>query len=248
MSWRIHHFDSVPSTNTIALGLAHDPANHGMVILAREQTAGRGQYGRSWLAPSGSSVLMSILLFPPLELRRPAVLTAWAAVSVCDLCRELTGLSPRIKWPNDVLIQDRKACGILIEQRVAGPYAFASVAGIGLNVTQSAAEFSEAGLMEAASLAAISDRQFDVRQVGEKLLHLLNEEYQRLEKGELASLEARWRSCLGLLNRPVIAECVTETIQGRLLDVSFSELALEVQGKIMRLSPEEVRHITSQER
>src|SRR5260370_6076431 len=105
--WRILVFDSVESTNTIALGLADDPANHGTVILAREQTAGRGQYGRSWLAPADSSVLMSVLLFPPPALRRPVLLTAWAAVSVCDLCRQLTGLPVRIKWPNDVMIQDR---------------------------------------------------------------------------------------------------------------------------------------------
>src|SRR5260370_16226918 len=67
--WRILVFDSVESTNTIALGLADDPANHGTVILAREQTAGRRQYVRSLLAPADSSVLMSGLVFPPPALR-----------------------------------------------------------------------------------------------------------------------------------------------------------------------------------
>src|SRR6516225_1254159 len=160
---RLLEFDTVVSTNTVALELANDPANHGVVILAREQTAGRGQYGRSWLASPGSSVLMSILLFPPPALRRPALLTAWAAVSVCDLCQQLTGVPARIKWPNDVLIQDRKVCGILIEQRAAGADSFASVVGIGLNVTQSAVDFATAGLMEAASLAVYSQRSFDAR-------------------------------------------------------------------------------------
>ena len=82
-----------------------------------EQTAGRGQYGRVWTAPAGSSVLLSVLLFPPPALRRPTLLTAWAAVSVCETIQELANLSATIKWPNDVLINGRKVCGILIEQR-----------------------------------------------------------------------------------------------------------------------------------
>src|SRR5438309_378538 len=70
------------STNNRAAELAADHCNDGAVILAREQTSGRGQHGRTWTAPAGSSVLLSVLLFPPPELRRPALLTGWAAVSV----------------------------------------------------------------------------------------------------------------------------------------------------------------------
>jgi BirA family biotin operon repressor/biotin-[acetyl-CoA-carboxylase] ligase len=240
---RILEFDSVTSTNSLALELANDPANHGVVMLAREQTAGRGQYGRSWLAPRGSSVLLSILLFPPPALRRPPLLTAWAAVSVCDLCHQLTGLPARIKWPNDVLIEGRKVCGILIEQRSTGVDSFASVVGIGLNVTQNAGDFAEAGLMEAASLAVFSEQSFDARQVAEELLRRLQEEFQRLEEGNLVSLENRWKTSLGLLGRRVTAECVKETIQGRLLDVTFSGLELEVPGKRICLPPETVQHL-----
>jgi len=240
--WRLLEFDSVASTNTIALGLADDPANHGVVVLAREQTAGRGQYGRSWVAPPGSSVLMSILLFPPPALRRPALLTAWAAVAVCDLCEHLTGLPPRIKWPNDVLIQDRKVCGILIEQRSTGPDKIAAVVGVGLNVTQSAATFAEAGLLEAASLAFFSSQSFDCRQIAEELLMRLSEEYHRLTRGDLGPLENRWKQLLGLSGQ-VSVECVKETIQGKLVDVSFAGLELEIGEERICLQPETVRHI-----
>src|SRR5207245_2431978 len=105
---RVLVFDQLDSTSTYAAGLAGDPANDGMVILAREQTAGRGQHGRTWSAPAGSSVLLSVLLFPPPELRRPAILTAWVAVSVCETILKLTGLQAKIKWPNDVLIRGKK--------------------------------------------------------------------------------------------------------------------------------------------
>src|SRR5260370_36927374 len=84
-------FPRLDSTNTLALSLAGDPSQHGLVLLAEEQLAGRGQYGRSWQAPPRSSVLMSLLLFPPPALRRPALLAAWAAVSVCDLGQGATG-------------------------------------------------------------------------------------------------------------------------------------------------------------
>jgi BirA family biotin operon repressor/biotin-[acetyl-CoA-carboxylase] ligase len=110
-------FDRLDSTNTYAASQADDPANDGLVVIAREQTTGRGQHGRTWQAPAGSSVLLSVLVFPPPALRRPAVLTAWAAVSVCETIRGLTGLQAQIKWPNDVLIHGRKVCGILIEQK-----------------------------------------------------------------------------------------------------------------------------------
>src|SRR5262245_19737123 len=125
---RVWSFPVVASTNTLALALADDVRNDGLVLLAQEQTTGRGQHGRTWAAPPGSSVLLSVLLFPPPSLRRTALLTAWAAVSVCETIGAAAGLEAAIKWPNDVLVQGRKVCGILIEQRHAGGGAPATVA------------------------------------------------------------------------------------------------------------------------
>src|SRR5262249_53884543 len=145
-------FDRLASTSELAARLALDAKNDGLVILAEEQTAGRGQHGRVWLSPPGTSVLASVLLFPPPELRRPAVLTAWPAVSVCETIPVLTGLQAQIKWPNDVLIRGKKVCGILIEQGKG------TVVGIGLNVNQTAEHFEEAGLPLAGSLAMFDGR------------------------------------------------------------------------------------------
>ena len=99
----------------LGAGGSRDRDSAGLALLANEQLAGRGQFGRSWQAPAGSSVLVSVVLFPPQPLCRPALLTAWAAVSVCNLIEEITGLKARIKWPNDVLVHGKKVCGILIE-------------------------------------------------------------------------------------------------------------------------------------
>jgi BirA family biotin operon repressor/biotin-[acetyl-CoA-carboxylase] ligase len=111
---RVMVYNSLESTNTVAASLANDENNNGLVILAREQTAGRGQHGRQWDCPPNMGVLLSVLLFPAESLRRPAVLTAWAAVSVCEAISSITGLQAKIKWPNDIYVQGRKVCGILI--------------------------------------------------------------------------------------------------------------------------------------
>src|SRR5262249_45875680 len=154
---RVLCFERTDSTNDRAAELAADPANHGVVILAREQTAGRGQHGRSWQCSADDGVLMSILLYPPAALRRPAILTAWAAVSVCEMILQATDIQAKIKWPNDVLIRGRKVCGILVESKVQslkseGPQ-FAVVVGIGLNINQGAAVFTAPGLEHGTSLA-----------------------------------------------------------------------------------------------
>src|SRR5262245_20611741 len=102
---RVLVFDCLESTNTFAASLPYDPANDGLVVLAREQTAGRGQHGRSWHCPAGTGVLLSVLLFLPPELRRPVLLAAWAAVAVCETLAQWTTYPAEIKWPNDVLVR-----------------------------------------------------------------------------------------------------------------------------------------------
>jgi BirA family biotin operon repressor/biotin-[acetyl-CoA-carboxylase] ligase len=247
---RIHVHDRLDSTNTLALSFGHDPNQHGLVVLAREQSAGRGQYGRSWLAPPQSSVLLSVLLFPPAHLRQPALLTAWAAVSVCETIRTLADLQANIKWPNDVLIRGKKVCGILIEQRTTAhaDFPLATVAGIGLNVTQSAEMFAQANLPDAASLASLTGRAFAYEQVAKELIRQLDQQYHLLHDGDVHTLETLWKSRLGLLGKNVIAEGVNEVHCGRLLDVTFGELVLEkASGGVVRIAPESVRQIRSTE-
>jgi BirA family biotin operon repressor/biotin-[acetyl-CoA-carboxylase] ligase len=235
---RVLVYEQIDSTNNLAAELARDAGNDGVVVLAEEQTTGRGQYGRTWQAPAGSGVLLSVLLFPPPPLRRPALLTAWAAVSVCETILAVTGLQAKIKWPNDVLIRGSKVCGILIEQ------ARGTVAGIGLNVTQSAAAFAEAGLPQAGSLAVFSDNVPDWATVARRLVRQLDEEYDRLWQGDVTTLEACWRWRLGLLGRQVTAECHDGFRQGRLVEVGWDGVCLEQPGgELVRLLPEIVRHL-----
>src|SRR5205823_3197380 len=121
----------------------------GAVVVADEQTAGRGRQGRPWLAPPGAAILSSTLLRPPPDRRLPE-LSLVAGVAVADAVEETLGLSAQIKWPNDVLVNRKKVAGILAEAR-----GDAVVLGIGVNVNQRREELPPAPRTPAASLRTI---------------------------------------------------------------------------------------------
>lgn len=237
---RVLVFDRLESTNTYAASLARDSANDGVVILANEQSAGRGQHGRTWTCPPGAGILLSVLMFPPSALRRPVLLAAWAAVSVCETIRLTTGQQAKIKWPNDVLVRGRKVCGILIEQSRG------TVAGVGLNVNQSAESFAAANLPDAGSLALFATAPLVTHDVARSLIAQLDEEYDRLVSGDLGTLEARWKWHSGLLGKTVAVECHDTEHVGRLVDMTWDAVILERDGSPRSLRPETVRHIREQ--
>jgi BirA family biotin operon repressor/biotin-[acetyl-CoA-carboxylase] ligase len=231
-------YDSLGSTNTTAAGLADDSANDGLVILAREQTRGRGQHGRVWISPPGAGVWLSVLLFPPPPLRRPVVLAAWAANSVCEAIRRITNLQAKIKWPNDVLVHGRKVCGILVDQGKG------TVVGIGLNVNQQRSDFIEQGLPDAGSLAMLAGKRFECRDVAQTLVRCLDEEYVALSEGDLHTLEASWKWRAGLLGKEVRVECHNASHHGQMRDMGFDRIDLEVgNGQVLQIVPETIRRI-----
>jgi BirA family biotin operon repressor/biotin-[acetyl-CoA-carboxylase] ligase len=238
---QVHVFDRVDSTNRLAFAFARGDDWSGQAFLADEQTAGRGQHGRTWTAPPRSGVLLSVLLRPPPPMRRPVVLTAWAAVAVRQVVQQLTHTSPRIKWPNDVLVDCKKICGILIEQSQQGGEPVL-VAGVGLNVEQSSEQLRAAGLPAATSLRACGG-QADAYNVARRLLLRLDEEYDRVCQGDSDALQANWREGLGLLGQVVSAECADGVRQGRVLELAFDGVVLEEAGGAVVLSPESILHI-----
>ena len=130
----VRRFAEVGSTSQVIAELAREGAAEGVVVLADHQTAGRGRRGRSWDAPPGSSVLVSVLLRPGAALAdAPQLVSMAAGVAVVDACAA-AGFQPRLKWPNDVIAGGRKLGGILVES-VGVPPVGALVVGIGLNVS-----------------------------------------------------------------------------------------------------------------
>lgn len=140
-------FASIGSTNAWLLERAFS-LPHGAAAVAQTQTAGRGRRGKLWLTPPGASLALSVLLRNP---ACTALLPLLCACAVCDACSTLCGLAVRVKWPNDIVYQGKKLCGILCEARAASNSS-AAVCGFGLNLTQDAAAFARMGLPWAVSL------------------------------------------------------------------------------------------------
>ena len=147
--------DQVDSTNNEVKRRAVDAVPDGLVVLAGEQTGGRGRRGRSFVSPAGKGLYLSALLRPDCPLEQVSALTAWTAVAVCDAVEELCGIRPGIKWPNDVILDGRKLCGILTELELEAETAALRyvVVGLGLNVSQTADDFGPEVAPVAVSLA-----------------------------------------------------------------------------------------------
>jgi len=246
------HLEATDSTNNRAAEFANDPTNAGLVITADVQTQGRGQHGRIWHSQSGTNVLMSVLLLPPEEIRKPAVLTALASVAVAETVVELAGEEPTIKWPNDVLVGGKKIAGILIEsgvKRLSAEYSVLStqyfVVGIGLNVNHTSTDFEALGLPDAISLRQLTSEKLEISAVTQLLIQKLDEHYGQAMNGQIAKLEQQWTTRLGLEGRGVTAEFMNaDELDGRLRSMSFEHLEIETaNGEVRWLRPEEVRHI-----
>lgn len=129
-------FDSVSSTNDVARELAASGASEGVLVIAREQTDGRGRQGRSWSSPPGEGLYMSLILRPQVTASASAIITLAAAVAVAETLRLDFQALADIKWPNDVLVRGRKICGILVEAAIEGDRLQYAVMGIGVNIAQ----------------------------------------------------------------------------------------------------------------
>ena len=152
-------WDVIPSTNDRAAELAAAGAPDFTLVTADRQTAGKGRRGRVWETPAGSSIAMSLVLRPKVELAALSELTVLAGIAVAR-CLARLGAKPRIKWPNDIRLDGRKVCGILAETRLAGGAADYTILGIGINVTKAAYSDEVAAVavsLEEAGVAAVRE-------------------------------------------------------------------------------------------
>jgi BirA family biotin operon repressor/biotin-[acetyl-CoA-carboxylase] ligase len=190
-------YPALPSTNDAARQKAREGAKEGTVVIAGEQTAGRGRIKRRWLSPPGS-VALSVVLYPPLDYLPSLIMVA--SLAVAESIEEVTGLRTQLKWPNDVLINDKKVCGILVESEVRGKRVDYAVIGIGLNVNVRMAELADIALL-ATSLSDELGREVSRRDIVQSLLAHAERLYLSLEKGD--EVFKQWRDRLVTLGREV---------------------------------------------
>ncbi|HET9016255.1 MAG TPA: biotin--[acetyl-CoA-carboxylase] ligase [Thermomicrobiaceae bacterium] len=174
MRWRVDRRTVVTSTMDVAAALAVAGAPAGTVIVADEQTAGRGQHGRVWAAPAGTCLLFTAILRPPLRSIQSPDLARLVAERVAQAVREVTEITPRIKDPNDLMVTDRKLAGVLLQTSVRGQSLEYLLIGVGLNVNLTEAELP---LPTATSLLVATGRRHD----RDALLHAILRSLETLD-------------------------------------------------------------------
>jgi len=184
----LHHFATIDSTNTYALEQARAGAPHGSFYVADEQTAGRGRSDHQWISKAGEGLYLSVLLRPNLATADLVWLPLLAGLAVHRAIREVTALDVDLRWPNDLLVGDRKAGGILVEAQAEGNVATAAVIGIGINLHQQ--RFPAGLATEPTSLGLETGRSAGRQELLIAILHALHAEIAQIP-GSFAAIPAR---------------------------------------------------------
>lgn len=191
---QVHYFQTVASTNSLALELGQAGAATGTVFVAETQTQGRGRLGKEWESPQGTGLYCTVLLRPTVPLQHLARITLAAGLAVAKAIDEVSGLTSRIKWPNDVLLQGQKVAGILAECHMQGGEDPLIALGIGINLGTSRDQFSQELRSRATSLLLASGKGVSKGIMLEALLRWIDLMVYRLEQGDFREVLDEWRT------------------------------------------------------
>lgn len=235
---RIIFLHKTGSTNDFAKELATHGAAEGTVVIAEEQTAGRGRLGRNWFSPKGG-LYLSITLKPKLKASEAVKLVYVAGLAVAEALHELYGLKTETKWPNDVLVDGKKICGILTEMSTSGEKVNFAILGIGINANVSLRAFPKELQTHVTSLKNELDGKIILEELFRVVLEKLEENYASFLKEGFVSILEKWKSYASFLGKSVEVTDATQKFHGLALDVDH-EGAL-----IIRLEDGTVKRIFS---
>lgn len=227
-------FDELDSTNTYAKQIALSGAADGTVVTADCQTAGRGRMDRSFQSPRGKGIYLTALLRPELPPERLLPVTALAGVAVCAAVERVCGVRPGLKWPNDPVLGNKKLCGILTELSLEGETGRVQylVVGVGVNVSQTAADFSPEVAEMATSLAMELGRPVSRPALAAAMIEELDRLYRALKSGGLSAYLAVYRrDCVNLgKNVQLLAPTGRETVTAVDIDRDFGLVVRTAEG------------------
>lgn len=200
---RVIHLKTVDSTNDYAFGLAARGASEGTIVIADEQTKGKGRLQRVWHSPPGRNLYTSVVLRPPLSPAIAPCMTLMAGVAVAD-CLEACGVRAlSLKWPNDVLVGGRKVCGILTEMKVLGNQVDFIIVGIGLNVNMRREDFHPEIRDRATSLLEETGHGVSRLEIAVRLYQHLEKWYKTIRQEGFPVVRQKWLAFSGILGKTI---------------------------------------------
>ncbi|HXT11371.1 MAG TPA: biotin--[acetyl-CoA-carboxylase] ligase [Candidatus Angelobacter sp.] len=208
-------FQETTSTNDVIEKLARDNVKEGVVVFAESQSKGRGRLGRKWMSPARKGLWFSVLLRPNLRPQEATQLTVASATALRRAIEGTTGLKPKIKWPNDILLHGKKTAGILTELSAELDRVKHVILGIGVDVNLTAAEFPADLRKIATSLKIESGRTISRADLAVEILRQLDRDYAGVCAGKFESIADEWAEHCATIGQSVTLQIGDRRIHGR---------------------------------
>ena len=236
----IEYYNRLESTNTEATELLDGGAEEGTVVITDNQISGRGRWGRTWYSGPGKGLAFSVILKPEIEVSLAGLFPVTAGVAVVDALTRFQ-LEPGLKWPNDILIKDRKCGGILVESKFRGNIMASAIVGIGINVNEELTEFPDELQSVATSVAIEKGAPVQRELLLAWTLNAFESWYTRLKTGIQESIISAWQKRCAHLGKQVTFQYQDETTSGIFLGVAPNGSAIiERESGTLHLSSEEI--------
>ncbi|MCU9613688.1 biotin--[acetyl-CoA-carboxylase] ligase [Caldibacillus lycopersici] len=235
----IHFYESLPSTQQVAKELALNGATEGTLVISDEQTLGRGRLARAWHSPKGTGIWTSIIIRPKIPIQQAPQLTLLTAVAAVQAIEEQTDIDVSIKWPNDLLINGKKVCGILTELQAEENQIQSIIIGIGINVNQQLTDFPEELHSIATSLSMEVNDKINRAKLVQSLCFHLEKLYETYLTLGFQPIKLLWES---------YALSIGKQITARTLNGTYSGIALGINEQgvlLLETSDGKIQHIYS---
>lgn len=220
--WEAHYVPVLESTQDYAAGIFKKHLKPGIFVATNFQSRGRGRGSRAWLAPRGQALLFSLVLFPGHAPSHLHLLTITSALAVCEGIRSHVNLKPEVKWPNDVLVNGKKVCGILTEMFKTRKGDQAVIVGVGLNVNQRASAFPGEIRQTATSLYLEKGGLIPRLPLLAAVMKAFEDQYFLYQRGMFQEIIKRWKNYSSILGRRVTLCSGKREIQGVVIDLEDS--------------------------
>lgn len=225
---KIYCYKKVKSTQSLALSLVERKATglDGTVIIAERQTNAIGRAGRRWISPSGG-IWLSVILNPTLSSSQSMLIMFLATLAVCEVLKSKTGLKPKIKWPNDVTINGRKVCGILVDVGAVNETICYAVLGLGINVNNDTdkiiSKINSNEIYDITSLKKeLGGLDVSIVDLTESLLAKLDLYYYQLQQGFHRHITQKWKYWSEYFNKPMIIKEHNRVFEATIEDIDLS--------------------------